>query len=152
MQLILLIYLQPIPHIPLYGASEKIGSVFADVVALVFVVGDAIEAAKAAQFVGSGAVKAVLEHFKPRLATAAEGVDGYFLEAKSNGNTVQIFREGTNGEPVGIGSKEEYKDLKESTGEHGMLLHMTSKYMLCILHRLIELPSKRLKTALPAET
>lgn len=63
-----------------------------------------------------------MKKFRPRAAVAADAVEGYVIEAKEGGNTVQIFRAGSDGEPVGIKSKAEYKDLKRSIGEDGKLL------------------------------
>ncbi|KAK7542102.1 uncharacterized protein J3D65DRAFT_674007 [Phyllosticta citribraziliensis] len=109
---------KPVPNVPLQGDIEKAGSIFADVVALLSAVGDVAEAAKAAQFVGSGAVKAILKKFRPRPAIAADGVSGYVIEAKQGGNTVQIFRDAGDGQPLGIKTKEEYKEMKKSVGKN----------------------------------
>ncbi|KAK8244690.1 hypothetical protein HDK90DRAFT_165977 [Phyllosticta capitalensis] len=108
---------KPIPNIPLQGDIEKAGNIFAEVVTLLSAAADVAKAAKAAKFVGSGGVKAILKKFRPRAAVAADAVEGYVIEAKEGGNTVQIFRAGSDGEPVGIKSKAEYKDLKRSIGE-----------------------------------
>ena len=110
--------IQPIENIPLDGDIEQAGSVYADVVSLLFAVADIAKVAEAAKFVGG--IKTLLAKFIPRSLKAGEGVGGIVLEATEGSSTVQIFRDAGDGKPMGLYRQEDFDALQQSIHDEGL--------------------------------
>lgn len=96
---------------------EEAGAVFAEIVSLLVTAVDIFKVAEVAKFVGG--VKAILAKFIPRSITAAEGVNGMVLGATNGPNTVRLFRDVGDGEPMGLYTQEDFAAFQQPVGGEG---------------------------------
>lgn len=102
---------------------EKAGSIFADVVSLLSLAKDVVQAARAV-----GAIDAVLAKFTKATATIGEG-KGIMLEAKEGENTVQIFRDAGDGKPKLLYTDTDVAAMEKSIEEGGKLPNTGSDHL-----------------------
>ncbi|KAK8157175.1 hypothetical protein IWX90DRAFT_508880 [Phyllosticta citrichinensis] len=104
---------EPVKTLPLYGEIEEAGSIFADVVSILFAVADLAKAVQATKYIGK--MGEIISKFVPRSYGK-----GKILEAKSpSGETIQIFNDYGNRQPVTFFTDGAVKDVKETTEQFG---------------------------------
>ncbi|KAK7537581.1 hypothetical protein IWX46DRAFT_251666 [Phyllosticta citricarpa] len=104
---------EPVKNLPLYGEIEEAGSIFADVVSILFAAADLAKVVQATKYIGK--VGEIISKFAPRSYGK-----GKILEAKGpSGGTVQIFNDYGDGKPVTFFTDAAIKDVKETTEEFG---------------------------------
>ncbi|KAL6153291.1 hypothetical protein ACJQWK_11661 [Exserohilum turcicum] len=105
-----------IAPLPLNSDIERAGNIFAEIVSLLWVVGDIAKAAKAAEFVGF--MDAVMAKFKPK-AWGTKG--GSVLEATEGSNTVQIFNNYGDGKAAPLFTDSAISEMEKTTSENTFL-------------------------------
>ncbi|KAK8170488.1 hypothetical protein BC567DRAFT_210281 [Phyllosticta citribraziliensis] len=104
---------EPVKTLPLYGEIEEAGSIFADVVSILFAVADLAKAVQASKYIGK--MGEIISKFVPRSYGK-----GKILEAKSpSGETIQIFNDYGNRQPVTFFTDGAVTDVKETTEQFG---------------------------------
>ncbi|KAK8195447.1 uncharacterized protein BKA78DRAFT_342277 [Phyllosticta capitalensis] len=103
---------EPIKNLPLYGEIEEAGSIFADVVSILFTVGDIAKAVQASKYIGR--IGEIMGKFLPRSYGK-----GKILEASAPEGTIQIFNDYGDRKPVSFFTDAAVEDVKKTTTEFG---------------------------------